>query len=196
MILTDSDIERELAEGALQIDPLDNPDLQIQPASVDLRLGGSFLIQNPSYKYLSIDGEHGPPEQGLQDEMFAIERDEHFDLLPGKFALAETFERICIPPHLCAQVEGRSSVGRLGVMIHITAGYIDPGFEGKITLELYNAGGVTVRLPIKHRICQLVLHATQSKARRPYGSRPESKYQNQNGVTASKKEILSVRSSD
>ncbi|PSQ24087.1 dCTP deaminase [Halobacteriales archaeon QS_9_67_17] len=164
MILSDADILRRLEEGDLAVEPLDDPDLQIQPASVDLRLG---------------------TEEEYIDET-VVEDGEEFILHPGDFVLGTTKERVELPADLIAHVQGRSSLGRLAVVIHATAGIIDPGYRGQITLELSNLGTAPVALTPGMRISQVLFTELKSAAERPYGAERQSKYQDQSGPQASR----------
>ena len=184
MILSDRDILARLAKGDLVVDPLDDPDLQVQPASIDLRLGDEFLVfRHPHIAYID------PRSSDLADytERLVIEEGGVFVLHPGEFVLGTTRERVRIPPDLVAKVEGRSSLGRLAVVVHATAGFVDPGFEGHITLELSNLGRVPVALHPGMRVSQIALHAMTTPADRPYGHPSRgSKYQGQRGPVASR----------
>jgi dCTP deaminase len=177
MILSDGDIRARLKEGDLVVDPLDDPDQQIQPSSIDLRLGHEFVTyQTTHVPYID------PQDASTQNEYtnrVEIPEGERFILHPGEFALASTLERIELPPDLVAFVEGRSSLGRLAIVVHATAGLCDPGFEGRITLELSNLGKVPVALHPRMRISQIVVHEMKSEAEVPYGAERGSKYQGQ-----------------
>lgn len=184
-ILSDRDIKEHLKSGKIVINPLTNPEVQIQPSSVDLRIGREFkgfrIIRKPC-----ID----PMDQSNLDsymESFYIDEGEPFIIHPGEFALATTYETIKLPHDLVARVEGRSSMGRLGVTMHVTAGYIDPGFMGKITLEISNIGKMPVALYTGQRVCQIVFETMTSPSERPYGH-PErdSKYMGQKSPVSSK----------
>jgi dCTP deaminase len=184
-ILSDKDIKEHLKSGKIVINPLTNPEVQIQPSSVDLRIGREFkgfrIIRKPC-----ID----PMDQSDLDsymESFYIDEGEPFIIHPGEFALATTYETIKLPHDLVARVEGRSSMGRLGVTMHVTAGYIDPGFMGKITLEISNIGKMPVALYTGQRVCQIVFETMTSPSERPYGH-PErdSKYMGQTTPVSSK----------
>ncbi len=177
-ILSDKHIKEYLEKGLIEIYPIDNPDIQIQPSSVDLRIGNEFkgfrIIRKPC-----ID----PMDKSDIDsymESFYIDEGEPFIIHPGEFALATTYETIKLPDNIAARVEGRSSMGRLGVTMHVTAGYIDPGFQGKITLEISNIGKMPVALYTGQRVCQIVFETMTSSAEIPYGH-PErdSKYMGQ-----------------
>lgn len=184
MILSDADILARLKKGDLVVDPLDDPALQVQPASIDLRLGNEFLVfRHPHIPFID------PRSGSVSDytERITIPDDGMFVLHPGEFVLGTTFERVVIPSDLVAKVEGRSSLGRLAVVVHATAGFVDPGFEGHITLELSNLGRVPVALHPRMRISQIALHQMTSPAERPYGHPTRgSKYQGQRGPTASR----------
>ncbi len=184
MILSDRDIRRRLAEGDLVIEPLADPALQIQPASVDLRLGREFLeFQHTNIPYIHPDSDDEVEEYV---EETVVEDDEEFVLHPGDFVLGTTVERVAIPDDLIAHVEGRSSLGRLAVIVHATAGVADPGYRGQITLELSNLGAAPVALSPGMRISQVTFTELTSAAERPYGAERGSKYQDQDGPRASR----------
>ena len=184
MILSDGDILDRLEAGDLVIEPLEDLDLQVQPASVDVRLGREFL----EFQRTNIPSIHPNSQDEVGDYVSetVVERDEEFILHPGDFVLGTTIERVEVPIDLVAQVEGRSSLGRLAVVIHATAGYIDPGFRGRITLELSNLGTAPVALSPGMRISQIVFTELKNPAREPYGSGRGSKYQDQAGPEASR----------
>lgn len=184
MILSDTDLEQRLARGDLVVDPIDDPELQIQPASIDLRLGPEFVLhRQPLVPFLDARDA-----QSIERHVERIEvaPGDGFILQPGAFALGTTVERVRVPPDLVARVEGRSSIGRLAIIVHATAGFIDPGFEGQITLELSNLGRCAVKLYPGMRISQIVFHEMKSPAARPYGAARGSKYQGQSGPVASR----------
>ncbi len=185
MVLSDGDILRRLEEGDLKIEPLDDPELQVQPASVDMRLGREFLeFQRSNIPCIHPDSEE---ETDHYTERKVVESGEEYILHPEDFVLGTTYETVDIPRDLVARVEGRSSLGRLAVVVHATAGFVDPGYRGQITLELSNLGTAPVALkPEEMRISQLVLTELSSPAERPYGSDRGSKYQDQCGPTASR----------
>ena len=184
MILSDADILDRLEAGDLVVEPLDDPDLQIQPASVDLRLGREFL----EFQHANIPCIHPTSEQEVAEyvEETVVDQDGEFILHPGDFVLGTTKERIEVPDDLIAHVQGRSSMGRLAVVIHATAGIIDPGYRGQITLELSNLGTAPVALTPDMRISQVIFTQLTSPAERPYGADRGSKYQDQTGPQASK----------
>jgi len=184
MILSDVDICRRLEEGDLAIEPLSDPELQIQPASVDLRLGREFLeFQRTNIPCIHPDSEHEIDEYVSETH---VEEDGEFILHPGDFVLGTTVERVEIPPDLLGTVQGRSSLGRLAVVIHATAGIVDPGYRGQITLELSNLGAAPVALTPGMRISQLIFTELSTPAERPYGTKRGSKYQDQAGPQASR----------
>jgi len=184
MILSDADIRRRLEDGGLAVEPLEDPELQIQPASVDLRLGREFL----EFQHTNIPCIHPESEGEIAEyvDETVVDEGEEFILHPGDFVLGTTIERVEIPPDLIAHVEGRSSLGRLAIVVHATAGLCDPGFAGKITLELSNLGAAPVALSPGMRISQLTFTRLSSPAERPYGEERGSKYQEQDGPQASR----------
>ena len=181
MLLSDRDIRTAVDDGALAIEPFD-PAL-IQPSSVDVRLDRFFRVFNNS-RYTHID-----PKQPQEDLTTLVEvaDDESFILHPGEFVLGATLEKFTIPTHLAARLEGKSSLGRLGLLTHSTAGFIDPGFSGHITLELSNTANLPIALYPNMKVGQLALFQMTSPAESPYGSdKLGSKYQGQRGPTPSK----------
>lgn len=175
MILSDREIQWYLIEDQLGISPRPGDD-QWQPSSVDLRLGSRFT------KYQAVAKRVVSTREGVPDDQIkTIERDS-ITLYPGDFMLAHTVERVKIPANLVGVVDGRSSLGRLGIMVHVTAGYIDPGFEGQITLELFNVGSLGVTLHSGDRVCQIRFHKMSSPAKKPYAG----KYQGDTGAVASR----------
>lgn len=170
MILSDKTIRSLMEEGTLVIDPVEPR--QIQPASIDIRLGNTFsIVEDSSSGIVTLD------RQIVYKEIQA----ERYLLLPGQFVLATTMEYIKLPDDLTAFVEGRSSLGRMGLFIQ-NAGWVDPGFEGEITLELYNANRCAIELQSGRRIGQLVFARMDRAAANPYAG----KYQGQRGATGSK----------
>ncbi len=170
MILSDQTIRRMLAENSLTITPLE--DGQIQPASVDIRLGDTFsIVEDSSSGIISMDKEI---------HYKTIQTDSYL-LLPGQFVLASTMEYFRLPDDLTAFVEGRSSLGRMGLFIQ-NAGWVDPGFEGEITLELFNANRCAIQLKAGRRVGQLVFAKMDACALKPY----RGKYQGQRGATGSR----------
>lgn len=184
-ILSDQDIKKCLESGKIIIEPLEKPEIQIQPSSVDLRIGSEFkgfrIVRKPCIDPM----DKGDLESYM--ESFYIDEGEPFIIHPGEFALATTYETIELPDDLVARVEGRSSMGRLGITMHVTAGYIDPGFHGKITLEISNIGKMPVALYTGQRVCQIVFETMTSPSKRPYGHPDrDSKYMGQKRPISSK----------
>jgi dCTP deaminase len=188
-ILPDSEI-RKLVEkkDAVYVDqgPDIDQELQIGPSSMDLRMGYEFGVLN-TRKIEMIDTKkmqkysdymrtetHGP-EEGVV-------------VHPGEFILGSTLEAVDVPSDLVARVEGRSSYGRLGIIVHATAGYIDPGFNGDITLEIQNLGNAPVKLYPEDRVCQIVFETMIEAAENPYGEKKDTKYMGQTGATGSRLE--------
>ncbi len=184
MILSDTDIRRRLTDGELVVEPLADPELQIQPASIDLRLGREFL----EFQRTNIPCIHPNSEQEVDEyvEETYVEEGEEFILHPGDFVLGTTKERVEVPADLLGTVQGRSSLGRLAVVIHATAGIVDPGYRGQITLELSNLGTAPVALQPDMRISQVIFTELKTPASKPYGSERGSKYQDQAGPQASR----------
>jgi len=176
MVLSDIDIIERIGQGDLTIEPYEEDN--VEPASVDLRLGEDHKLVGREYQSRPVDAS-GDGE-GLRYE----ELESPLVVAPGSFILTTTLERVEIPDDLVAHVLGRSSLGRLGISVHQTAGYIDPGFKGQITLELSNHGPAPVSLSPGQRICQIVFEELSSPALEPYGHE-KSQYQNQSGATKS-----------
>ncbi|EMA31499.1 MULTISPECIES: dCTP deaminase [Haloarcula] len=184
MMLSDVDIKNRLEDGDLVIEPLADPDLQIQPATVDVRLGQKFrTFNNGNISCVDPTVDEMPEKYTTEVD---IEEDGEFILHAGEFVLGTLRERVEIPRDLVAHLNGRSSMGRLGVVVHATAGVVDPGFKGELTLELSNLGNSPVALHPDMRIAQLSFQKLQTPAERPYGHGRESKYQNQLGPQATR----------
>ena len=163
-ILSDKDIKEYLKEDKIGIEPLKD-EKQIQPSSVDLRLGDEFKVFKVIRKpYIDPKDEE---DVSSYMESTTVKEGEAFIIHPNEFALATTLEYVKLPDDLVARVEGRSSMGRLGVTMHVTAGFIDPGFEGKITLEISNIGAMPVALYPGQRVCQIVFETMTSPAEKP-----------------------------
>lgn len=182
MYLPDHEIETAVRTGHLGVTPFD-PAL-VQPASIDVRLDREFMVLHRFRGGDLIDPS--TTRTGTWQYVECRPRDHAFVLIPGDFVLASTWEKVRMPADLLGRLEGKSSLGRLGVRVHSTAGFIDPGFEGHITLELSNDAGVPVALWPGQRIGQLSLARLSSPAQRPYGSGATgSRYQGQRGPTQS-----------
>lgn len=184
MILSDRDIRARLSKGDLRISPIADERMQLQPASVDLRLGREFLVYSTAQ--VSCLDPRDPDTINAAIQRSVVQDGGAFIMHPGEFALGSTIERVTIPGGLVARVDGRSSIGRLAIVVHATAGFIDPGFDGEITLELSNIGRIPVRLYPGMRIAQIVLHQLSSPAERPYGVERGSQYNGQEGPQVSR----------
>lgn len=180
-VLSDRSIREALKAGRIGIEPLD--DDAIQPASVDLRLDSAFRIfRSTSRPYVDV-------QQPVDDltELVEIAPEEPFVVQPGSFCLGSTVETISIPDDIVARVDGKSSLGRLGLLVHATAGYVDPGWTGKLTLELSNQSQMPIALYYGMRVCQISFLEMTTPVDRPYGSASlGSKYQGQTGPTPSR----------
>ena len=181
MLLSDRDIAAEIDSGRVKVEPFEPK--MIQPSSVDVRLDRFFRVFE-NHKYSVIDPSI---EQSDLTREVAVTGGEHFILHPGEFVLASTYEVITLPDDIAGRLEGKSSLGRLGLLTHSTAGFIDPGFTGHITLELSNVANLPVKLFPGMKIGQLCLIKLSSPAQHPYGSAVYgSRYQGQRGPTPSK----------
>jgi dCTP deaminase len=180
MVLSDRTIARLLKEGRIEIDPYD--DSLLQPSSVDVRVDRFFRVfHNNRYPYIDVR-----QEQEDLTELVEVDGDTPIVLHPGEFVLGQTLEWVELPDDLVARLEGKSSLGRLGLLIHSTAGYVDPGWKGNLTLELSNVANLPIALYHGMKIGQISFFRMSSAVERPYGS-PElgSKYQGQSEPTAS-----------
>ena len=180
MVLSDRDIRAEIAAGRIVIDPY-IPEA-VQPSSVDLHLDRRFRVfRNSRYPYIDVRAEQ--PEL---TELVEIGGDEPFILHPGEFVLGSTFERVELPDDVVARLEGKSSLGRLGLLIHSTAGYVDPGWEGNLTLELSNVANLPITLYDGMKIGQISFQRLSSPVEVGYGDASiGSKYRGQRDPTAS-----------
>jgi dCTP deaminase len=181
VLLSDKDIKAEIAANRIRLEPYD--EVMVQPASVDIRLDRFFrTFENHRYQFID-------PRQEQLDMTRAVEvpANEPFVLHPGEFVLGSTFEVVTLPEDIAARVEGKSSLGRLGLLTHATAGFIDPGFSGHVTLELSNVANLPVTLWPGMKIGQLCFIKMSSTSEHPYGSSVYgSRYQNQRGPTPSR----------
>jgi dCTP deaminase len=181
MVLSDRTIKRLLEEGRIEIDPYD-PEL-LQPSSVDVRVDRYFRVfHNSRYPFIDVR-----QEQEDLTELVEIDDGTPFVLHPGEFVLGSTLERVRLPDDLVARLEGKSSLGRLGLLIHSTAGFIDPGWDGHVTLELSNVANLPITIYQGMKIGQLSFVQLSEPAESPYGSDGlGSKYQGQRGPTPSR----------
>lgn len=181
MLLSDRDIQLGVQSGRIALDPWDAE--MVQPASIDVRLDRYFRLFD-NHRYPSIDPREEQPEL---THLFEVEPDVPFILHPGEFVLASTFEQVTLATDVAARLEGKSSLGRLGLLTHSTAGFIDPGFQGHVTLELSNVATLPIKLWPGMKIGQLCFFDLSSAALHPYGSaKYQSRYHGQRGPTASR----------
>src|SRR5213082_2557997 len=181
MVLSDATIARLLAEGRIGIDPSDES--LLQHSSVDVRVDRFFRVfHNNRYPYIDVKRE----QEGLT-ELVEVDDGDPFILHPGEFVLGSTLERVKLPDDLVARLEGKSSLGRLGLLIHSTAGFIDPGWDGHVTLELSNVANLPITIYPSMKIGQISFMQMTEPATTPYGSSLlGSKYKGQEGPTASR----------
>ncbi|MEU6788675.1 dCTP deaminase [Nonomuraea angiospora] len=181
MLLSDRDILAEIEAGRLGLEPFDRD--MIQPSSIDVRLDRFFRVFE-NHRYPHIDPSVEQPDL---TRMVEPDGDEPFILHPGEFVLASTYEVVTLPDDLASRLEGKSSLGRLGLLTHSTAGFIDPGFSGHVTLELSNVATLPIKLWPGMKIGQLCVFRLSSPAEHPYGSaKYGSRYQGQRGPTPSR----------
>jgi dCTP deaminase len=181
MVLSDRTIKQEIEAGRLVFDPYDES--LVQPSSVDVRVDRSFRVFNNSrYPYIDV---RKPMEE--LTTLVSVSDEEPFVLHPGEFVLGQTLERVKLPPDLVARLEGKSSLGRLGLVIHSTAGFVDPGFEGNLTLELSNLANLPITIYHGMPIGQISFMRMDAPVENPYGGQEAgSKYQGQDEPTASR----------
>ena len=184
MLMSDRDIRAQLQAGRIGLDPL-NLEL-IQPSSIDVRLDRFFRLFH-NHKYAFIDPRE---DQAELTHMVEVASDEAFILHPGEFVLGSTFEFVSLPDDIAARLEGKSSLGRLGLLTHSTAGFVDPGFQGHVTLELANVSNLPIKLWPGMKVGQLCFFQLSSPAETPYGSSKYlNRYQGQRGPTASRSHL-------
>ncbi|MFW0110742.1 dCTP deaminase [Rothia sp. P5766] len=181
MLFSDQDIRKEIQAGRIALEPYDES--MIQPASVDVRIDRFFrLFDNHKYPYID-------PSQAQEDltRLVEVAPDEPFVLHPGEFVLGATYEKVTLPDDVAARLEGKSSLGRLGLLTHSTAGFIDPGFSGHVTLELSNMATLPIMLWPGSKVGQLCFFKLTSPTEHAYGSGAYgNRYQGQRGPTASR----------
>jgi dCTP deaminase len=181
VVLSDVTIAKLIADGRIGIDPYD--DGLLQPSSVDVRVDRYFRVfHNARYPFIDVK----EPQEGLTEEV-EIDGERPFILHPGEFVLGSTLERVTLPDDLVARLEGKSSLGRLGLLIHSTAGFIDPGWDGHVTLELSNVANLPITIYYAMKIGQISFMQLSEPTSTPYGSSSlGSKYQGQRGPTPSR----------
>ena len=181
MLLSDRDIKAEIDSGRVHLEPYD--EAMVQPSSIDVRLDKYFRLFD-NHKYPFIDPAEDQPDL---TRLIEVERGEPLILHPGEFVLGSTFEVVTLPDDLAARLEGKSSLGRLGLLTHSTAGFVDPGFSGHVTLELSNVATLPIKLWPGMKVGQLCFIRLSSPTENPYGSaKYGSRYQGQRGPTASR----------
>ncbi|AJT42039.1 dCTP deaminase [Psychromicrobium lacuslunae] len=181
MLISDRDIRTQIDAGRIVLDPFE-PSM-VQPSSVDVRIDKLFRLFD-NHKYAHIDPSEEQPEL---TRLVEVADDEPFILHPGEFVLGSTYETVTLPDDVAARLEGKSSLGRLGLLTHSTAGFIDPGFSGHVTLELSNMATLPIKLWPGSKIGQLCFFQLSSPAEHPYGSGEYgNRYQGQRGPTASR----------
>ncbi len=181
MLMSDRDIRAEIEAGRIGLEPLDMG--LLQPSSFDVRLDRFFRLFD-NHKYAYID-----PAEEMSDltRFVEVASDEAFILHPGEFVLGSTYEFVTLPDNIAARLEGKSSLGRLGLLTHSTAGFVDPGFNGHVTLELANVSNLPIKLWPGMKVGQLCFFQLSSPSETPYGSaKYNSRYQGQRGPTASR----------
>src|SRR6476661_276028 len=181
MLLSDGDIKREVESGRIGLEPY-SPEL-VQPSSIDVRLDRFFRVFE-NHRYPHIDPAE---DQAELTRVVEPDGDEPFILHPGEFVLGSTYEVVTLPDDVAARVEGKSSLGRLGLLTHATAGFVDPGFSGHVTLELANVATLPIKLYPGMKIGQFCFFRLSSASEHPYGSEKYgSRYQGQRGPTPSR----------
>ena len=184
MLLSDRDIKAQIESGRIGLDPLEMG--LLQPSSMDVRLDRFFRLFD-NHKYPFIDPR---TEQDELTRLVEVDPNEAFILHPGEFVLGSTFEFVTLPDDIAARLEGKSSLGRLGLLTHSTAGFVDPGFQGHVTLELSNTATLPIKLWPGMKIGQLCFFQLSSASENPYGSQKYgSRYQGQRGPTASRSHL-------
>lgn len=186
MILSDKDIKAYIESKKIEISPEPNLEKQLGSASLDLRLGNEFKVFEHSRR--SFIDTRDPEFHNGMTRLIELKDDEPFVFHPKEFVLGVTVEEVFLPDNIAARIDGRSSLGRLGIIVHSTAGHIDPGFKGKIVLEMENIGMIPVLLYPGTRICQLVFQELKSSTSKPYYKKQGAKYANQNHPQESKLE--------
>src|SRR3989344_4429969 len=184
MILSDKDLKAKLDNGEIKIAPMPDLEVALGPMSIDLRRGHQFMVYTRTEQPY-IDVKQPETLENLTS-LVNMNNDEPFTIHPGEFVLATTLESVEIPNNFAGRLEGRSSLGRLGIVIHSTAGKFDPGWKGNLVLEISNIGLVPVRIYPEMRICQLLFEELSSETTQPYTQRKSSKYKNQDNPIGSR----------
>ena len=188
MIMSGENIMEGVKSGWINIEPFDGE--MLQPASIDIRLGNEFIKYDNSYAWVGDDGTIDPERDNGHLMVKATVADDEFVYLnPHEFMLGHTVEKITLSPRVAARIEGRSSFGRLGLVVHCTAGFIDPGFSGQITLEFTNLASYPIKLRPGLRVGQVCFIPLVTPSHVPYGTRAGSKYNEQSGATVSRSQF-------
>lgn len=189
MRLCDKDIEQKLRDNEITIVPTPDSSM-ISGVSVDIRLGNEFRVfKDHTAPFIDLSGPREEVQKAMNSVMsdeIVIEDGEAFFLHPGELALAVTYESVTLPDNIVGWLDGRSSLARLGLMVHVTAHRIDPGWSGQIVLEFYNSGKLPLALRPKMKIAALNFEIMSSSAERPYNKRQDAKYKDQSGAVASR----------
>ncbi|NTS77322.1 dCTP deaminase [Catenovulum sp. SM1970] len=189
MRLCDTDIVKYLEQGKISVEPSPKPDM-ISGLTVDLRLGNSFRVfQDHAAPYIDLSGPKEEVSQQLESVMseeIILDEGQAFFLHPGELALSVTHESVTLPDDIVGWLDGRSSLARLGLMVHVTAHRIDPGWSGKIVLEFYNSGKLPLALRPKMKIGALSFETLSGPAEKPYNKRTDAKYKDQQAAIASR----------
>ena len=189
MRLCDKDIEKSIEQGEITIVPTPDSSM-ISGVSVDIRLGNEFRVfQDHTAPFIDLSGPREEMQQAMNNVMsdeIVIPDGEAFFLHPGELALAVTYESVTLPDNIVGWLDGRSSLARLGLMVHVTAHRIDPGWSGQIVLEFYNSGKLPLALRPKMKIAALNFETMSDSALRPYNKRVDAKYKGQIGAVASR----------
>lgn len=184
MILSDKEIKKYLKAGKIIIKPFPDLEKQLGSASLDLRLSDEFLIFD--YRKKAVLDLKDPTDFEEMTSLIKISQNKPFVLHPGEFILGASLEYLKMPRNLAARIDGRSSLGKLGLIVHSTSGHVDPGFEGKLTLEISNIGKIPLLLYPDMRICQLVFEVLSSEVEVPYSQKKGAKYHGLNSPSESK----------
>lgn len=189
MRLCDKDIYQHIQQGSIKIIPQPDYD-QISGLTVDIRLGNKFRVfKDHAAPFIDLSGPKEQVQQALNSVMseeIELDEDNSFFLHPGQLALAITYESVTLPDNIVGWLDGRSSLARLGLMVHVTAHRIDPGWSGNIVLEFFNSGKLPLALKPKMKIGALSFEVLSDHADKPYNARPDSKYKDQAGAVASR----------
>jgi dCTP deaminase len=184
MILSDIDIKKKIDNGDIKVSPMPDLNVALGTVSLDLRLGEDFMVYRRTARPF-IDTQDKASFMELTESVIK-KSDDPFVIHPGEFVLGATVESVTLPANLAGRLEGKSSLGRLGIVIHSTAGKVDPGWNGRLVLEISNIGTLPIMLYPGMRVCQLLFEQLSSPTSKAYTERESSKYKNQEGTTGSR----------